>query len=255
MTLRIRQIVLVARDLDEVVGQLKSVLGINVCYHDPEVAKFGLRNALMTIGRPQVNDGYVQFLEVVSPIQENTAAGRHLDRHGDSGYMLILQTDDLARDRARLEQLNVRVVWQSTHDDISTVHLHPKDIGGAIVSIDQPTPPKSWRWAGPDWQQHTQKTGAQRVHTVSIAAQDPNAMSRRWSEVLGTDVPAVAKNVRSIKIEEGSLEFESARVDVISGFGISMKDRKEAIAEARKQSLPVTSDTVTIAGTVFHLTA
>jgi Glyoxalase-like domain len=247
MSLRIRQIVLAARDLGKVVAQLTSVLGVEVCYHDPEVGKFGLRNALMTIGHKD----FVQFLEVVSPIEDNTTAGRHLDRHGDSGYMLILQSDDLARDRARFEKLNVRIVWQATHPDISAVHLHPKDIGGAIVSIDQPLPPRSWRWAGPNWKKHVRESGAQQVHTVSMAARDASAMAKRWAEVLG--MPNSESNLR-IEIEAGQLQFASATVDVIAGFGIAMSDRARALVEARKQGLPVNENTVTICGTEFQLT-
>src|SRR3989441_3727031 len=92
------------------------------------------------------------FLEVVSPVRDGTTAGRLLDRRGgDGGYMVILQTADLRADRARLAALGVRIVWQAELDDIATVHLHPRDLGGAIVSLDQPVPPESWRWGGPEW--------------------------------------------------------------------------------------------------------
>ena len=40
-------------------------------------AEFGLENTLMPVGR--------NFLEVVAPIQEGTAAGRYLDRRGGNG--------------------------------------------------------------------------------------------------------------------------------------------------------------------------
>jgi len=251
MALHIRQIVLAARDLRATVAQLQSVLGVNVCYHDPEVGKFGLENALMTIG----HESGVQFLEVVSPIQDNTTAGRHLDRHGDSGYMLILQTDDLARDRARLNKLGVRIVWESTHSDISAVHLHPKDIGAAIVSIDQPIPPESWRWAGPDWQRHVLKTGAQRVTSTTIAAQDPVAMSQRYATVLGTNTPVVASDTSRIDIQHGVLNFVAAQSDVLAGFGIKIPNVQEAISAACKQGLPVVGNTVTICGTRFELSS
>src|SRR5712671_1085751 len=155
MSLRIRQIVFAARDLATTVKQFERVLGVQVAYRDPQVAEFGLENALLPIGD--------QFLEVVAPTRSNTAAGRHLERHGDSAYMLILQTDDLTRDRARLERLKVRTVWDASYPDIRAVHLHPKDIGAAIVSLDQPTPPESWRWAGPDWQRYVGTQGARRI--------------------------------------------------------------------------------------------
>src|SRR5207302_1544425 len=83
--------------------------------------------------------------------REGTTAGRRIDkRRGDGGYMVILQTANLRADRARLAALGVRIVWQVELDDIATAHLHPRDLGGAIVSLDQPVPPESWRWGGPE---------------------------------------------------------------------------------------------------------
>ena len=61
MTIQLRQICLVAHDLEPVIDDLRSILGINSCYVDPGVGKFGLENTLMPIGR--------NFLEVVAPIQ------------------------------------------------------------------------------------------------------------------------------------------------------------------------------------------
>ena len=57
MTIQLRQICLVARELQPVIDDLTGVLGINTCYVDPGVGKFGLENTLMPIGR--------NFLEVV----------------------------------------------------------------------------------------------------------------------------------------------------------------------------------------------
>ena len=179
MSLRIRQIVLAARDLQSAVEQAQDTLGLRVIYRDPGVAKFGLENALLQIGD--------QFLEIVSPTRADTAAGRHLDRHGDSAYMLILQTDDLARDRARVAQLGVRIVWESEHPDMRAIHLHPKDIGAAIVSLDEATPPSSWRWAGPSWR--TDGAAAGQIVAATIAAHDPAALAQRWASVLGIDPP------------------------------------------------------------------
>ena len=89
MPVRIRQIALVAGDLDAVQRQLYPLLGINDAFVDEGVGQFGLRNIVMTIGDT--------FLEVVSPVQEHTTAGRLLQRRGgDGGYMVIVQVDDLA---------------------------------------------------------------------------------------------------------------------------------------------------------------
>ena len=56
---RLRQAVLVARDLDGVAASLRSALGLGAPFHDPGVAAFGLRNAVMALGDT--------FVEVVSP--------------------------------------------------------------------------------------------------------------------------------------------------------------------------------------------
>ena len=89
MSLRMRQICLVARELAPVVDEFRAALGLEVCHRDPGVGKYGLENALFPIGH--------NFLEVVAPVREGTTAGRYLDRRGgDGGYMVITQCDDLA---------------------------------------------------------------------------------------------------------------------------------------------------------------
>jgi catechol 2,3-dioxygenase-like lactoylglutathione lyase family enzyme len=224
MTLRIRQIVLAVHDLAATVSQFERELGLQVVYRDPQVGEFGLHNALMPVGD--------QFIEVLAPLRDDTAAGRHLARHGDSAYMLILQTDDLARDRARLDRLGVRVVWQSDYPDMCAAHLHPKDIGAAIVSLDQPSPPQSWRWAGPEWGQRLVPLGQAEICDATIGAVDPAALAQRWSVVLGTDAPVDQR----IALTRGELRFTKAAADVIVGFRIAR------YAQSR---------TVTLAGTQF----
>ena len=173
---RLRQVALVARDLEAAVGELRAALGLGEPYRDPNVAIFGLENAVFAIGD--------QFLEVVSPVREGTAAGRHLDRlGGDGGYMAIFQVGDFAAARERVRRLGVRIAWEIELEDISAMHLHPADVPGAIVSLDEPRPPESWRWAG-DW---TRTAGAIR----SITVEAPDGTAERWAEVLGEPPPGV----------------------------------------------------------------
>jgi len=167
--------------------------------------------------------------------------------------MLILQTQDLARDRTRFKELGVRTVWEATHEDISAVHLHPKDIGAAIVSVDQPIPPESWRWAGPDWREQVSHDGAQQVIDCTIAARDPIAMAERWAQVLGTDLPVKANQAAQIAIQDGELQFATSSTDVIAGFGLRIPNVHAALGAAKQYSLPVTGNAVTICGTRFTL--
>ncbi len=174
--LRLRQVALVAQHLDPVVDELCQRLGLSVCYRDPGVAEFGLHNALMGVGD--------QLLEVVSPMTEGTTAGRLLaKRGGDGGYMAIYEVDDLEQRERHLADHGVRVVWQIDLPDIRARHLHPRDVGGAIVSVDQPVPNGAWRWAGPDWVPHADTTVVTAIAGIVVGAADPVAMRARWAEL------------------------------------------------------------------------
>ena len=174
--IRLRQVALVASDLDTVVSELCDRLGLTVCFNDPGVGEFGLHNALMVIGD--------QFLEVVSPTQEGTTAGRLIDkRGGDGGYMAIFEVDDLDTRMEHLGELGVRTVWAGDFPTIRGRHLHPRDVGGAIVSIDQPVPNGSWTWAGPTWTAHADSEIVAGIAGVTVGAADPGAMSARWTEI------------------------------------------------------------------------
>jgi len=68
MSLALRQICPVAEKLQPAIDDLKAVLGVEVCHIDPGVEKFGVENALVAMD--------TNFIEVVAPITEKTAAGR-----------------------------------------------------------------------------------------------------------------------------------------------------------------------------------
>lgn len=172
---RIRQAVLAARELAPTVERLREELALGEPYRDPAVEYFGLENAVFAIGDC--------FLEVVSPVRPDTAAGRLLDRRGgDCGYMVMFQVEDLApaRDRARAQ--GVREVFEVALDDIAEVHFHPADMQGAIVSASTPVPSGAWRWGGTGWDE---RSVPGTITGVTVAVADPRAVGARWSEVLG----------------------------------------------------------------------
>jgi Glyoxalase-like domain len=172
---RLRQAVVAATELDPVVEQLKQALNLGEPYNDPGVSYFGLRNAVFAIGD--------QFLEVVSPVQDNTAAGRLIERRGgDCGYMLMFQVENLAAARERAAEAGVREVFAVELDEIEEVHLHPADMQGAIVALSTPKPPEAWRWGGAGWEQRA-APGA--IMSVTVAVIDPDGVAARWRHVIG----------------------------------------------------------------------
>lgn len=182
LVIALRQVALVARDLDAAIADVKRHLDVDVCFRDPGVAEFGLHNALFRIGN--------QFLEIVSPVTDGTTAGRLLEKMGgDCGYMAIFEVDDLDARMTRLASLGVRTVWQGDFRQIRGRHLHPKDTGGTLVSIDQPHQPGEWHWAGPNWREAMPSTIASAITSITLDSPDPEGLRSRWRH-LGIDVSA-----------------------------------------------------------------
>ncbi|MCP5057645.1 MAG: VOC family protein [bacterium] len=229
--MRLRQIALVASELDPVVERLCAVLGIEVGFNDPGVREFGLVNAVMPIGDT--------FLEVVVPDREGTTAGRLIERrNGDGGYMVIVQSQARDEDRKRVDALGVRVVWEAHLSDAHAIHLHPRDVGGAILSLDWMDPPSSWRWGGPNWQAKARTDVAREIVGADVQAEDPAAMATRWAEVMGQKAPTKEDQHFRIDLDEGGfVRFHAPRDERgegVSGFTVSAADPTHIQSEAEK---------------------
>ena len=173
--------VLAAHDLEAATAALEAALPVKDPFRDPGVGHFGLANAVYAFGDT--------FIEVVSPTQPDTAAGRYLERRGgDCGYMVMFEAADEQALRDRLASMNVRLVHDHSHPDIVDLHLHPKDVPGAIVAVNVCTPPGSWRWGGPAWTGTIPDHGPGGVVGLTVAASEPAALATRWAGVLGVDV-------------------------------------------------------------------
>ena len=235
---RLRQLVIAAETLG-VADQLAEVLGLGEAFPDPGVAEFGLINWVYAIGD--------QFLEVVVPTALTAPAGRFLSRGGEGGYMAIFQTDDLAAARARADALKIRRVWNIDLADISASHLHPADVGAAIISIDEARPAGSWRWGGPAWEKRASKgklTGAV-IHTA-----EPERMASRWAEALG-----VKAKGGDVALADAVLEFRPGTEERMVQFRMNVPDTGAALARARGLGLEVDGEEVRIGGVGIVLKA
>ena len=246
--MRLRQLVLAAAELDPLVDKVRDIFEIEGGYPDPGVEFFGLRNMVLPIGDT--------FLEIVSPIQENTAAGRYRERRGgDCGYMVMVQSDDYQRDRARVDALGIRVVWSAELDDISGMHLHPRDTGGPLLSLDQPIPPESWRWAGPDWQDRSRSSNVQALIAAEIADTDPKQRAGRWAEVL--DRPCRQSETGwEIQLESGALRFAACDAPSAAGLveiDVVLRDPATAAARAAGHGSLIGDRTAEMSGVRFNL--
>jgi len=131
------------------------------------------------------------------------------------------------------------------------VHLHPKDLGGAIVSVDEPRPAASWRWGGPGWRLQPGRRGLQRVVGVTVEAHDPRATAGRWAQVLGLAAPVAGGAGYRLASEDGQVDFvpAGARGEGIAGFTLSVVDLPAVLQSAHARGLSVQGDAVALFGT------
>jgi hypothetical protein len=210
---RLRQVALAAADCDATSSELAETFGWPEPFHDPGVGRFGLTNAVFAAGDT--------FVEVVAPVEPGTTAGRYLERRGgDSGYMAIFQLPDLQEARRRVADAGVRVVWTADLTDIAGTHLHPKDVPGAIVSLDWADPPESWRWAGPEWTGRAPLHPAGGVSGLTIEVIDPAGAAARWATVLGLTFLDEG-GTATIQLEHAGQDLRFVRADSVGGEGIT----------------------------------
>jgi hypothetical protein len=210
VSVRLRQVVLITRDLPTVVGRFETVLGVGDGFQDESVGQFGLENRVLAVGDC--------FIEVLTPVTQESSGHRYLARRGgDGGYMAIFQFRDREAPRRRAVDLGVRIVFQADLDDMSGTHLDPRDVPGAIVSLDWADPPESWRWAGPRWRRGSAGVPAGRrggITSLEVAVADPAAAAARWAAVLGDDVALDGSSIRlpeadqALRFVQSSLERE-----------------------------------------------
>jgi len=228
---RLRQLVIAANSLDTA-DTLREVLGLGEPFPDKDVAEFGLVNAVFAIGD--------QFLEVVVPTADKAPARRFIDRGGEGGYMVIFQTDDMAALRNRVDSMGVRRVWNIDLPDISASHLHPADLGGAIVSVDEPRPAGSWRWGGPEWRE---RAAPGRFTGAVLETPDPDALAQTWGLALG-----LTADKRRLFLADAVVHFREGPADRLVEFGFELPDADAAIARAKAAGLAVDGTSVDVAG-------
>ena len=229
---------------DPIVNDLCELFNFEVAFNDPGVAHFGLENAVIPIG--------TDFLEVVSPVEENTTAGRYLNkRGGDGGYMIIIQVDKFEDSQKLVNEYNIKTVWETDLPKAKAMHLHPKQMGGAILSLDWMEPKESWKWAGPNWEKNISGP-IKGIDGVEIQSDDPELMLNTWLRVLG-DVERDHEN--KILLDNTWIKFSQAtdgRGPGISGFSLKAENSNEIIERAQNLGFMV-DDKITIGGVKFYL--
>ncbi|MCZ6619851.1 MAG: hypothetical protein O7E57_17150 [Gammaproteobacteria bacterium] len=255
MTIQLRQICLVARELEPVIDDLTNVLGINTCFVDPGVGKFGLENTLMPIGR--------NFLEVVAPIEENTAGGRYLDRRGgDGGYMVITQLDTLENQRTvrqRALDNGVRIANEAERNGWHLCQLHPGDMIASFLEIEYDKfEDFDGNWmpvGGTGWEDKVKQDVTVDYLGVELQSSDPVTLAELWGKVAGLPVAREGAEL-SMRLNNATIRFVEAadgRGAGLGGLDVAVKNRDHILAAARERGCYVNDDRVDLCGTRFNL--
>jgi hypothetical protein len=256
MSMHLRQICLVANQLAPVISDFKDILGLEVCFIDKGVAVFGLENSLMPVGS--------NFIEVVAPIQENTAAGRYLKRrNGDGGYMVICQCDShetqLGR-KARAAGMNIRLALEHESKSFHNMQLHPADTGGAFYEVDwdaKGEPEGSWEPAGGSgWTKAVRTEVVKQYQAVELQSADPRGLAERWSSIAELPLRQDSRGRFEMPLDNASVRFVEAtdgRGEGLGGIDILVNDRARLLRAAEERGRRVSDDQVMICGTRFYL--
>jgi hypothetical protein len=249
---RLRQICLVAPDLEPVVGDIAAIMGLNVCYRDGNVAKYGLRNALLPVD--------TTLLEVVAPLQPGTAAGRFLDKNrGRGGYMAIFSCDDPDERGRNAQALGVRIANVIDHAPYHGVQLHPRDCRAAIIEFNHtegsddvlgPYPP-----AGPGWQKSICKDVTEALIAVEMQSADPHDLARHWGRIIGIPVRQSPAGDAEIALANCTFRFVRSGGDAMTGLTFRVADVASVRDAAKAKGYAVADDSFLLGGVSFRLAA
>jgi hypothetical protein len=248
--LRLRQICLVAAKLEPAASQIAAVMGLNVCYRDPHVGKYGLENVLLPVD--------TTLLEIVAPIEPGTAAGRFLDKtKGRGGYMAIFCCDDPDARGRHAATLGVRTANVIEHAPYHGVQLHPRDCRAAFIELNHtsgsddilgPYPP-----AGPDWQQAIRTDVTQALMHVELQSKDPAGLAAHWGRILELPVSNGADGTAELRLPNASFRFLQGDNEAMTALTFKVTDSGKVRAAAKAHGVTITADGFTLAGVTFKL--
>jgi len=250
--IRLRQICLVAPQLEPVVGDIAAIMGLDVCYRDGNVAKYGLENALLPVD--------TILLEVVAPLQDGTAAGRFIDKTGGrGGYMAIFCCDDPDARGQHAKQIGVRVANVIDHAPYHGVQLHPRDCRAAFIEFNHtdgsddvlgPYPP-----AGPDWQKSIRKDVTLALTGVEMQSPDPKGLAEHWGRIIGIPFGKGDNGGPELKLPNCSFRFTAGTSEIMSGLTFRVGDVAAVRDAARTRGCAVSGDSFLLGGVTFRLEA
>jgi hypothetical protein len=183
------------------------LLDLGSSFDDPLLAERDLADFTAPIGP----DTYV---EVLAPTTPDHSVARWLRKvGGSSGWVLSTQVPSLAGIRERAAELGVRVAVDTEALGHSIIQLHPQDVSGVLLELDEFLPRAAWFWDDMPAAQAAQASRSPKVDdivAVDVAANDPEAMASLWASIIGIDPPSQTADGAAISFSSRTIRFVPA---------------------------------------------
>ena len=243
--MRLRQLVFVSKERDRLAKEICDVFDLKEAYNDPGLISFGLENVLIPL-----ND---TFFEIVMPVKENTTAERFFEKTGgEGGYMIIVDVENFEQENNRVENSEIKIIWNGDRQEegihARTIHLHPKQVGGAILSLDKMIPENEWLWAGTKWQECINNSLVDCLSGVILQSSNPDKLCSQWELALGKQRDS--GDMLNISLDQSNISFikdSNSKEDGIYAFVIKTLDRSAILEKAKSKGFLV-NDEISLGG-------
>ena len=249
--LRLRQICLVAPDLEPAVAAIRAIFGLEVCFRDEAVAKYGLVNALFVFGH--------QFLEIVAPTREDTTAGRFIERSGGrGGYMAIFDCTDPERRRELAQTLGVRVANLLDYPGYFGIQLHPRDCRATMLEFDRTDGATDidgpYHPAGERWRDAQRLDRVRGMPVIEVESPEPADLGAHWARIADRPLLNDAGGRPSLRFDMGSVVFSEAPAGTperMSAVHVEVADPRAVTAAAVEHGCALDGDGFLLCGVRF----
>lgn len=250
--LRLRQVCLVAPELEAAAEDIGAILGLQAC-HRSDLREFGLVNVLFPVG--------TSFIEVVAPVRAGTAASRFLERSGGrGGYMAIFDCPDPDAYKARAADIGVRVSYEIDRPGAyRCVQFHPRDCRAAMLDIEHTHGGEAlsgpWLPAGPSWQEHVDTRLTRAIAAIEAVSPRPADLAAHWGAILQRPVTE-AGGCLSIGVDGPQVRIAANPDDdreYLSAVVLQVTDPEVVLAEAARRGRARGPASVELYGMTFRL--
>jgi methylmalonyl-CoA/ethylmalonyl-CoA epimerase len=122
-------------DLDEAIAFYTTTFGMTVA-HEETNEEQGVREAMVAVGD---TGSHIQLLAPLSP---DSTIGKFLDRSGPGLQQLAYRVTDIEQVSAILRERGLRLLYDAPRrgtSDSKVNFIHPKDAGGVLVELVEPS--------------------------------------------------------------------------------------------------------------------